>query len=289
MQNAEKSTSVAADSVPARAGSGRRFLLCRPVHFDVTFEINPWMNRENRPDRERSFTEWEGLRQALEGCGAETFAVDSVEGLSDMVFPADIAVVRGGQFLRAKFRHEERRAEAAYGAAWLTANGFTELEPLADDETFLEGGDVLAFADALVAGHGFRTTRSAHEHMAAVFRSEVVSVQLRDPRLYHLDMSFCPLDSRTAIMAPSAWDEESRKRVLDLVPEPVIVSEEEAMSFSANSVVIGKTVVMSACSDGLAAALNDRGYTVVVSAINEFLKAGGGIRCMTLDLNLGSR
>lgn len=269
--------------------SGRGFLMCRPTHFDVTFEINPWMDRQNRPDRGRSAAEWASLRQAIGACGAETFAVDSVQGLSDMVFPADIAVVRAGTFLRARFRHQERRAEAAHGADWLRASGFAESEPLAGEGTFLEGGDVLAFGDGLVAGHGFRSTLAAHAHLQAAFRTEVVSVRLLDPRLYHLDMSICPLDSRTAIVAPWAWDEPSRKRVLARLPDPLIISEAEAMSFCANSIVVGRNVVMSACPDRLARELKARGFTVVVSAIGEFLKAGGGIRCMTLDLNLGSR
>lgn len=269
--------------------AGRAFLLCRPTHFDVTFEINPWMDRQNRPDRSQSEVEWSSLRAVIEDRGARTFAMDMVAGLSDMVFPADVAVVRAGTFLRARFRHEPRRAEAAHGADWLRASGFAELDPLDGQDAFLEGGDVLAFGDSLVAGYGYRTSLAAHAHLRTVFGTDVVSVELTDPRLYHLDMSFCPLDARTAIVAPSAWAAPSRQRVLSRVPDPVIVTEREALSFSANSVVIGTNVIMSACSDRLAGELTARGFTIAVSPIGEFLKAGGGIRCMTLDLNLGSR
>ena len=117
-----------------------------------------------------------------------------------------------------------------------------------------------------------------------------MSVGLIDPRFYHLDMSLCPLNDRIAMTAPDAWDDEGRAAVDALVDEQIQVSIDDAMTFCLNSVVIADNIIMSDCPIWLRRRLEDLGFRVHIVDISEFLKAGGGIRCMTLDLDLlGSR
>jgi N-dimethylarginine dimethylaminohydrolase len=78
--------------------------------------------------------------------------------------------------------------------------------------------------------------------------------------------------------------------VLDLVPEPLVLTEEEALTtFCANSVVVGRTVVMPACPDRVRAQLEDWGFRVALVDVDEFHKGGGSVRCLTnpLDVTLG--
>ncbi len=110
------------------------------------------------------------------------------------------------------------------------------------------------------------------------------------PGMYHLDLAFCPLDARRAIVCPAALDAESAALLLDLVPEPLVVSEEEALTtFCANSVVVGRTVVMPACPERVRARLEAWGFDVVVVDVSQFHKAGGSVRCLTnpVDVRLG--
>src|SRR6266508_3838013 len=74
----------------------------------------------------------------------------------------------------------------------------------------------------------------------------VLSLELFDARFYHLDLTFCPRDSRRAIVNPHAWDRYGRTVVERLVPEPLVLELDEALSFCANSVVIGRNMVMPA-------------------------------------------
>ncbi|MGH2687156.1 MAG: hypothetical protein ACRDJP_16955, partial [Actinomycetota bacterium] len=50
---------------------GRRYLMCPPEHFGVLYEINPWMHREIKVDRDRARSQWEALRATLEAAGAQ--------------------------------------------------------------------------------------------------------------------------------------------------------------------------------------------------------------------------
>ena len=46
----------------------------------------------------------------------------------------------------------------------------------------------------ILAGHGFRTTPEAHRELATLTDREVLSLELVDPRLFHLDLALAVLD-----------------------------------------------------------------------------------------------
>lgn len=265
----------------------RSFLLRDPEHFRVTFEINPWMTTATQPDRDKARMEWDALAAALTKAGGFVYQAPSEVDWPDMVFPTDTAIVSGERFLASRFSTADRSGETRAAVSWLSAHGWSEIPSQGwHPGAYLEGGDVLAFGATLLAGYGVRTTAHAHPGLAAAFGRPVVPVRLTDPRFYHLDMSICPLDDRHAIVSPDAWDEPSRERIKALVPEPLVVTVEEAMTFCVNSVVVGRTVVMSACPARIGRQLEAWGFDVIVTPVDEFLKSGGGIRCMTLDLDL---
>jgi len=77
----------------------------------------------------------------------------------------------------------------------------------------------------------------------------VRGVRVTHPSMYHLDLAFCPLDERRAMVCPEALDGPSGEALLALVPEPLMLTAEEAVgSLCANSVVVGSTIVMPALS-----------------------------------------
>ena len=111
--------------------------------------------------------------------------------------------------------------------------------------------------------------------------------------MYHLDLAFCPLDERRAIVCPAALDAASAEALLALVPEPLVLTEEEALTtFAANSVVVPSadggpaTVVMPACPDRVRDQLEDWGFTVELVDVSEFHKGGGSIRCLTNPVDI---
>jgi N-dimethylarginine dimethylaminohydrolase len=82
------------------------------------------------------------------------------------------------------------------------------------------------------------------------------------------------------------WDRYGRQVVEALVPEPLWLTDEEALSFCANSVVVGTTVVMPTTPVRVGRQLEAWGFDVVTCDVSEFLKAGGGCRCLTLALDV---
>ena len=269
---------------------GRRYLMCPPTHFDVSYAINPWMDIAVKVDRARAQRQWEALVATLREAGAEVETLMPRAGLPDLVFTANLGLVDGDTFIAARMRHPERRDEPAHAEHWFREHGFA-VRHLSEDVVQEGAGDGLPFEGTLVGGYRTRSSASSYVDIARIVDARILPVELVDERFYHVDIVFCPLDARSALVAESKLDAEGGRLIRELVPDPIVLTDEEAEAFSANAVVVGRTVVMPACSPRLEGELRARGFDPVVVDVSEFLKAGGGPRCLTLalDVNLSHR
>lgn len=269
---------------------GRRYLMCPPEHFGVLYEINPWMHAEVTVDVDRARAQWEGLVATLRAAGAVVEVVPQPTDVPDMVFTANggivnVAAAGGPRFVPSHFRHPERQAETEHFAAWFAEQGWA-VDRLPADLDHEGAGDALPFGDVLVSGYRFRSDQRAATDLSRLTGAAVRSVELVDERLYHVDITFCPLSNRHAIGAPLGWDRYGRQVMDALVPEPLWLTDDEALSFCANSVVVGTTVVMPVTPVRVGRQLEAWGFDVVTCDVSEFLKAGGGCRCLTLALDV---
>src|SRR5688500_8480000 len=258
--------------------------MCPPEHFGVLYEINTWMHTEVPVDPDRAREQWDGLVATLRAAGAEVEVLDPVPGLPDLVFTANAGIVNGTQFVPARFRHPERQGETPHDVAWFEANGFT-VDELPLGVSHEGAGDALPFGSILLSGYRIRSDAASHAYLSTLTGAAVRSLELVDERLYHLDLTFCPLDDRHALIAPLGWDAYGRRVVEALVPEPLVLDDDATYEFCANSVVVGRTVVMPACTVEVGRQLEAWGFDVVVVDVSEFQKAGGACRCLTLALD----
>jgi N-dimethylarginine dimethylaminohydrolase len=264
---------------------GKRYLMCAPEHYDVSYAINPWMDVEVRVDRDRAHEQWDGLVDILERAGAKVESLDPQPGLPDLVFTANAGIVDADTFIPSRMRHPERQREQGVAAGWFTARG-ARIAELSDAVVQEGSGDALPFRGTLVGGYRTRSSETAYDELAGILRAPVLAVELIDPRYYHIDVAFCPLDDRRAIVFPDALGAPGRGRLLDLVAEPLVLEPQEAAQFAANSVVVGTTVIMPACPPRVGRRLEAWGYDVAVADVGEFRKAGGAVRCLTLALDV---
>ena len=259
--------------------------MCPPEHFGVLYEINPWMHSEVPVDLDRARQQWEDLVAALRTAGAEVEVLPAGRGLPDLVFTANAGLVNGSQYVPSRFRHPERQPETAHHLAWFRTHGF-EVDELPEEVCHEGAGDALPFGGVLVCGYRWRSDAAAHAYVSRLTGAPVQSIELVDERFYHLDLTFCPLDDRRAMVVPAAWGQRDRAVMRALVGEALVVDHHEAASLCANSVVVGSTVHMPACPPRVGRQLEAWGLDVVVCDVSEFAKAGGGCRCLTLALDV---
>jgi N-dimethylarginine dimethylaminohydrolase len=259
-------------------------LMCPPDHFGIEYEINPWMNRSLQADRLKAAQQWLDLKQLLEEAGARISLMEPVAGLPDLVFTANAAMIHRQQAVLARFRHVERQGEEVYDERWLATAGFEVLH--VPGETFFEGaGDALFLGDTLFAGYRIRSDARGHQQVGALVDSRVIPLELVDGRYYHLDTCFCPLAPGQALYYPAAFDSYGQRVLADLIPDLIAVEQVEAERFACNAVVVGRTVVTNTGSRGMHAQLRARGFTPLETPLDEFVKAGGSAKCLTLRLD----
>jgi N-dimethylarginine dimethylaminohydrolase len=261
-----------------------RVLMCPPDFYGIEYEINPWMSREKGAARDRAASQWRHLHDALAGLGASVECMEPQPGLPDLVFTANAGLVFGRQFYSSRFRHEVRARETPHFDAWMAARGF-EVATLPEDIYFEGAGDALFCGDVLFLGYRFRSDARGGHWLADQLGVRVLPLELVNPRFYHIDTCFCPLAPGLALYFPPAFDDYGRKVLAAHVPTLVPVVEDEAHRFGCNAVVVGKTVVHNSGCPQLAADLARLGYGSVPVELDEFLKAGGSAKCLTLRLD----
>lgn len=259
-------------------------LMCPPDYYGIHYEINPWMNVRRKSDHATAAQQWAALRGILQDAGARISLVDPIDGLPDMVFTANAALVHRRTAVLSRFRHAQRQGEERYFADWLAEAGFDVVET-PDEYSFEGAGDALFCGDTLLAGYRQRSDAAGHQKIADRLGVRVIPLELVDSYYYHLDTCFCPLRPGVAIYYPRAFDDYGRRALSEVVGELIAVEEAEARRFACNAVVVGQTVVTNTGCERLHEELARRGFLPVATPLDEFVKAGGSAKCLTLRLD----
>lgn len=262
-------------------------LMCAPEFFHVDYEINPWMTGNiQQVNPQLAKEQWLHLFNCIK-IHAEVKLMDPQNGLPDLVFTANAALVYKDKAIISKFKPKERKGEERHFQDWFEDNGY---QTYTTGESEFEGaGDALfdRGTERLWAAYGFRSSRESHRKIADILGVDVVSLNLIDPRFYHLDTCFCPLESGYLMYYPGAFSLESQETIRrSIAPEKlIIVSEDDAKNFALNAINIGSHIIMNKSSENLRRKLDEKGFKVLEAPMSEFMKSGGSTKCLTLRLN----
>lgn len=259
--------------------------MCSPEHFAVEYAINPWMDVTTPVDRDLAVKQWDRLRETLVGLGHEVHLLTPEQGLPDMVYAANGAFVVDGSVYGARFKHEQRAAEAGVHHAFYESQGWRFIAP---SETNEGEGDFAYVPEAhgglILAGHGFRTELPAHAEAQEALGRPVVSLRLVDPRFYHLDVALAAVDDSNVAYFPGAFSAASQRVLTQLFPDAVLADDADALAFGLNLVSDGANVVLNSEATRLAGKLKAAGYTPVPVELAELKKGGGSVKCCIAEL-----
>jgi N-dimethylarginine dimethylaminohydrolase len=266
----------------------RHYLMCPPTYFDVTYSINPWMEPRRQVDRALAVRQWSGLVDAYRSTGHRVDLLEPLPNLPDMVYAANGATMVDGHTLPARFANPERVGEAAVHSAWhrrnstLYGGGYLQLATAINEAE----GDFAVLSGSILAGYGFRTTLPAHHELATLTGREVLSLELVDPRLFHLDLALTVLDDQSDHIAyyPGAFSRQSRRLLGQLFPDALIATELDAYAFGLNAVSDGLHVFIPAGARRLRELLAAAGYWPISVDLSELIKGGGSVKCCTQEI-----
>ena len=265
----------------SRAPRTCRYAMTPPTFFAVEYAINPWMDVSTPVDVHVAHAQWEHLYQTYLRLGHSVDLIEPVPGLPDMVYAANGGFIANDVAVVARFRFAERAGESNAYAAWMSSVGYR----LASTRHVNEGqGDLLLIGETVLAGYGFRTDLRAHTEIAAAVRMPVISLELVDPRFYHLDTALAVLDDHTIAYYPPAFSAAAQRQLPALFPDAIAVGSADAYVLGLNVVSDGLHVVLPAAATGFAKQLGDAGFEPVGVDLSELLKGGGSVKCCTLEV-----
>lgn len=271
-------------------------LMARPDFFAVESAINPWMKDAsgnlNQVDRVRALAQWEALKAAYEAIKLNVEVIEAGDKLPDFCFCANQSFPfhdshgRPGVIL-SRMRSESRAPEVLYFERWFSQRGW-RLHLLSAQVPMFEGmGDAIWHPTKRVVfgGIGPRSDEAAWPEVARTADLAVIPLRLADPRFYHLDTCLACLDAQTALWIPQALDAASRERMKASFANLIEVPGPDAANFACNAHCPDqKHVIMQKGSSATAGELRKRGFSVIEVETGEFLKSGGSVFCLKLEL-----
>ena len=282
----------------AHETSAASLLMSRPTYFTVSYSINPWMHPTNWQKNSEQLLKqaqigWEAMYQMFLSLGASIELVPPQNGLPDMVFTANAAIVLDRKVLLSRFYHPQRQGEQKHFAEFfeqIKNAGIVDEVKALPENIYQEGaGDCTwdTYRKIFWAGYGPRSSKEAIPYIKDYFGKPIVALELDGDEFYHIDVSLCPLSNGHILCYQQAFTKESCAVIFDKVPEEklILIDREDAVNFSVNAVNLENKIVMANCSDKLKSKLEDNGYLVIKVPVETFALSGGSVFCMTLRLD----
>jgi N-dimethylarginine dimethylaminohydrolase len=266
-----------------------RFLVCPPAHFAVRDGVDAWSALRTDATESDAYRQWERFIELLGAVGdVQIERIEPADGLPELTFTANAALIVGQLAVISSFRLQERRREQSTFRAALARAGFatTFLR-----QTYFEGaGDALfdRVRPMLYVGYGWRSERTAALQLQDIVECKVLPLLMVDERFHHLETAFCPLGSGHVIAYMDAFSPYAQTLIRRAIgPWLIEVSVDDALRFACSPVEIGDALVMHGLSRRLRDRLHDAGYRVFCTELDAFHAAGASARSLTLRLNDG--
>ena len=257
----------------------KHLLMCRPDYFRVDYSINPWM-KPGSVNQGKANSQWNELLKAILKSDINVDIIKQKRGLTDMVFSADQGIIKIGVMALSNFHHPQRKKETeAYlpHLKKLVASIYT-----IDNSIDFEGsGDAIPWNDKIFLGTGERTSGEATAKLASIFNTRVIPLRLVNPYFYHLDTCLLFINQTTAFFFPEAFDPRSQEILKKLIPNLLPLLKNEAYCLAANSLITDHQAIIPRAPLSFANKLRALNYRVTTVDVSEFIKAGGGIHCLT--------
>ena len=259
------------------------FFMSSPKFFRVEYVTNVWMKGMKKVQLPKARSQWAKVKKALKKHG-KVFVLKTKPNLPDQVFAANVGIINGRTFLASNFRYPQRREESYWAQQWFKTHKYKVVR--IPEKTKFEGmGDTIFIDNKTVAlGYGFRSSKQAKKHVEKTGIKVDLHLNLVDARFYHLDTCFVVLPGKVALYYPKAFSRTSQKAIKNYFTKRIPVLSKDALHFVCNGVPVGNIYVTCKLSSQLKNKLKMHGIKPLELDMSEFLKSGGAVRCIVLDL-----
>ena len=282
----------------------KTIVMCPPTHFDIQYELNTnrWMDIDSQPDKNLVARQWLDLFGACWEFGLKILLMKPRPGLPDMTFAANAGLqIPGGKgIIISNYFHSERRPESIF-----TYDFFRNLFSVEDvwqlsSEMYFEGqGDAIWLDERrVVIGYGVRTNLTGIAEVQKILKRydpkiKVIPLRMKpvaaakpgEKIFYHLDTCLFWLPRIQTFMIYEGAFMPSAIGSLKKLGGLMSVARAEAHNFICNGLVVNdKTLFFPWIAGTLHLTLSNLGYDVKVFPMSEFIKSGGAVKCLIMEL-----
>jgi len=269
-----------------------KILMCKPEYFDVNYAGNEFMKDNiNNVDKTEALKQWEDLKKTYESLGFKVELIEPAKDLVDMVFTANQSLPfldNDGRkkVILSKMKNEQRKEEVKHFKEYYTGLGYEIKELPSEIEYFESMGDCVIDYDRniLFGGYGFRTQENTFDFISDYSNFNIIKLRLVNPVLYHLDTCLSILNSDTAVIQESGFDEEGLNIIKTNFKHIIYTDENENMIYFVCNCHCpdGKNVIVQKGSVKFKEDITKTGFNLIEVETGEFIKSGGSVFCMKL-------
>ena len=284
------------------------FLMNIPSSYDTSVRNNVWM--EEYDDNDIMVNKPKAIREMW-----EVYSFLTNQGfvyllptpancrLQDLVFVANNGIVLQHTsmptFIGSNFKAHNRIGEEVIGINFFNSLGYKTIQ----SPFYFEGEAELKFLrdNIYIGGYGIRSDKQSYEWMESEFGMEIIKLELKDPKNYHLDCTIFPLTHESIIVAVDSFT-KNELRQLEKVANIIPISNDQAHTGLTNSVRVNNYILNASDIDFLSKRSEDYKYEfdknrrleqiaaenameVCYFNLEEYLKGGGLLSCLVLHVN----
>lgn len=262
----------------------KKIVMCPPDFYNIEYSINPWMDTKNKVNKEYAIVQYTDLKNSFQNAGVEVDELIPVNGLPDMVYATNAGYAGNNFFIRANFKAKERKCESDEAEKYFQEKGY-EIFTIPGEIIFEGEGDLIRSESKYFLGCGIRSDKKSAEILGEIINVNIIPLELVNPYFYHLDTCFGPVNDNLAVINEKAFSNSSLKIIYDHFQNVITTSDKDNSVLACNLVVVGSNIFLGkGATADLKNKLHSFNYTVNEIEMSEFLKGGGSVKCLSLEI-----
>ncbi len=290
---------AAADLPAVGPACAKAVFLVEPADFTVNTESaidNHYMDLTHVADSQRALEQARALADLIANQGIEVVRFPGRREAPDGVFPNNVFATTTDRLIVGHMLRPSRQLEAERPdiRAYFSSRGYREIDlSHADLVAELTGALIIDSARRIgFCGMTGRVNRAGLEAMHDAFGLKLTfSFDLR-PEEYHTNVIMMVLASRACVMYPGGFSDPAVAAAIAAAfpGRTLVLNSAEQHAFAANCIALTETdlfmsqTAFAALRDSSRRLLQDWGFTIHSTPLDEIEKAGGSLRCMVAEI-----
>lgn len=274
-------------------------LMVEPAGFSISAESaadNFYMNLTDGADAQRAVRQSRGLAELISNQGIEVISFPGDADTPDAIFPNNVFATTTDRFIIGHMLHPVRQKEAAREdiRAYFQSRAYEQVDlSLEDCVAELTGVLIIDSARGIgLCGMSGRVDQAGLQAMHDAFGLKLTFGFELQPGEYHTNVILMVLASRACVLYPGAFiDPAVPGAIAKAFPgRTLLLNETEKNAFAGNCIALtDRDLFMSktgldALRSSSRQSLEDWGFDIHSTELDEIEKAGGSLRCMVAEI-----